>query len=149
MLVIDKKEKIKNYFNNYKFKINDYGKPYIENNEFYFNKSYSCDLGVLTIENKECGIDIEKIKEYSDVMAKRIFSVDEYNYVNSKKNINYYFTLLWTLKEAYLKYIGTGINIKLGSISFVKNNKLLLKNFDCKFKVIKVDNYVISICLGE
>lgn len=149
MLVIDNKEKIERYFDNYKLIYNEYGKPYIENNEFYFNKSYSCDLGVLVIENNECGIDIEKIRKYNEVMSKKIFSIDEYNYVNSKINKDYYFTFLWTLKEAYLKYIGTGINIKLDSISFVKDNKILFKNYDCKFKVIKVDNYVISVCLGE
>lgn len=148
-LIIDSKKNIKDYFCDYELEYNEYGKPYLKNNDFYFNKSYSYDLGILIINENECGVDIEKIHKYDDVMAKRILSACEYNFVNSKKNKDYFFTLLWTLKESYLKCIGTGINTKLNSISFVQNNKLLFNNFGYKFRIIKIKNYVISICLGE
>ena len=106
-------------------------------------------MSVLLIHDKEGGIDIEKIREYDEIMATKILSREEYQFVNSRKNKSYYFTLLWTLKEAYLKAIGTGINIKLNSISFVCNNRLIYKLYGYKFKIIKIQNYIISMCLGD
>lgn len=146
-LIIDRS--VNEYLNDYEFKYNEFGKPYIINDEFYFNKSSSKDLSVLVIDSKECGIDIEFIREYDEIMSSKIFSLDEYNFVNSKKNRDYYFTILWTLKESYLKMIGTGINVKLNSISFVKDSKLLFRNYGYRFKIIKIKDYIISVCFGE
>ena len=103
---------------------NDYGKPYYENTNIKFNKSNTLDLSVLIIDNKECGIDIERIRKYDDIMAKRILSKSEYDFVNIN-NKDLYFTIIWTLKESYLKCIGTGLNLNLKDISFVKDNKIL------------------------
>lgn len=145
-LIIDKKEKINSYLNSCDLEYNEYGKPYIKNNEFYFNKSHTNKLSVLIINNNECGIDIETIRKYKPIMAKKILSKDECELINKKENKDYYFTLIWTLKESYLKALGTGINTKLNEISFVENNKLILIKDNYKFKIIKIENYIITSC---
>ena len=104
-------------------------------------------MSALVIDSFECGIDIEKIRQYDEVMAVRVLSSEEYEYVNNKKNKDYYFTLIWTLKESYLKNIGCGINIKMSNINFVNNNKIMFKYLSFNFKVIKICDYVISVCL--
>ena len=104
-------EKIKS-LSNEKLLKNEYGKPYYENINIRFNKSNTLDLSVLIIDNKECGIDIERIRKYDEVMAKRILSREEYDFVN-RNNKDFTFTLIWTLKESYLKCIGTGLNLNL------------------------------------
>ena len=138
---------INGYLNKYSFIYNEFGKPYIFDNLFYFNKSHSDELSGLVIDSFECGIDIEKIRQYDEVMASRILSSEEYEYVNSKNNRDYYFTLIWTLKESYLKNIVCGISIKLSSINFVNNNRVMFKYLDFNFKVIKICDYVVSVCL--
>ena len=138
---------INGYLKKYSFVYNEFCKPYIFDNSFYFNKSHSDSLSVLVIDSFECGIDIEKIRHYDDVMAVRVLSSEEYEYVNNKKNKDYYFTLIWTLKESYLKNIGCGINIKMSNINFVNNNKIMFKYLSFNFKVIKICDYVISVCL--
>lgn len=125
---------------------NDYGKPYYENTNIKFNKSNTLDLSVLIIDNKECGIDIERIRKYDDIMAKRILSKSEYDFVNIKYK-DLYFTIIWTLKESYLKCIGTGLNLNLKDISFVKDNKILKNKNDYKLNYfIYEDKYIISYC---
>lgn len=138
-------EKIKS-LSNEKLLKNEYGKPYYENINIRFNKSNTLDLSVLIIDNKECGIDIERIRKYDEVMAKRILSREEYDFVN-RNNKDFNFTLIWTLKESYLKCIGTGLNLNLKDISFVKDNKILKNKNDYKLNYfIYEDKYIISYC---
>ena len=138
-------EKIKSLSNENLLK-NEYGKPYYENINIRFNKSNTLDLSVLIIDNKECGIDIERIRKYDEVMAKRILSREEYDFVN-RNNKDFTFTLIWTLKESYLKCIGTGLNLNLKDISFVKDNKILKNKNDYKLNYfIYEDKYIISYC---
>ena len=138
-------EKIKS-LSNEKLLKNEYGKPYYENINIRFNKSNTLDLSVLIIDNKECGIDIERIRKYDEVMAKRILCREEYDFVN-RNNKDFTFTLIWTLKESYLKCIGTGLNLNLKDISFVKDNKILKNKNDYKLNYfIYEDKYIISYC---
>ena len=138
-------EKIKS-LSNEKLLKNEYGKPYYENINIRFNKSNTLDLSVLIIDNKECGIDIERIRKYDEVMAKRILSREEYDFVN-RNNKDFTFTLIWTLKESYLKCIGTGLNLNLKDISFVKDNKILKTKNNYKLNyLIYEDKYIISYC---
>lgn len=138
-------EKIKSLSNKELLK-NEYGKPYYKNTNIKFNKSNTIGLSVLIIDNKECGIDIERIRKYDDIMAKRILSKSEYNFVNIN-NKDLYFTIIWTLKESYLKCIGTGLNLNLKDISFVKDNKILKTKNDYKLNYfIYEDKYIISYC---
>ena len=74
-------EKIKSLSNEELLK-NKYGKPYYKNTNIKFNKSDTANVCVLIIEDKECGIDIETIRKYDEVMAKRILSREEYDFVN-------------------------------------------------------------------
>ncbi len=138
-------EKIKSLSNEELLK-NKYGKPYYKNTNIKFNKSDTANVCVLIIEDKECGIDIETIRKYDEVMAKRILSREEYDFVN-RNNKDFNFTLIWTLKESYLKCIGTGLNLNLKDISFVKDNKILKNKNDYKLNYfIYEDKYIISYC---
>lgn len=143
-LIIDKKDKIDNYLSDYDFQYNEYGKPYID--EFYFNKSHSDEISCLIIDKKECAVDIEKIKKYNRLMASKIFSYEENEFLSRKKDKDFYFTLLWTFKESYLKAVGYGISVKLSEISFVNEGKLLFKYKGYKLRVIRVCDYIISTC---
>lgn len=142
----------KNYINlylknlNYKIIFNKYGKPIIKNKKIFFNKSHTNKFSVLVIDNKLCGIDIENIKEYNDLISKKICSKEEYEYLNNIQNKNYYFTLLWVLKESYIKCLGLGLSYKMNKISFIKNNKIITKINGYNFTIIKYKNNIISIC---
>ncbi len=119
---------------------NEYGKPYIENcPAFHFNISNSYDLQVIAVSDSSIGVDIEKIRPVNQKVAKR-FAKDEYEYI-AEQNSDYAFIEIWTKKEAYLKYLGTGIAGGLSSFS-VFNLKEPLKTF-------KKEEYIISVCGAE
>lgn len=145
-LILTNKQEIDRLLKDYQIIYNEYGKPYIKENKFYFNKSHTKNLCALIIDDKECGIDIEQIRKYNEKMANKILSNEEIKYINSKNKKDYFFTLIWTLKESYLKALGTGINVPLKNISFIKNNKIRFKQKEYNFKIIRIHNYIVTSC---
>lgn len=102
------------------FKLNDYGKPYLEGfPDFHFNVSHSGEWVVCAIDSLPVGIDVEEIREIDMGIARRFFSKDEFEFINAKSNcdkVNYFFEF-WTLKESYIKARGKGLSIPLDSFT--------------------------------
>ena len=133
-------EKILSYYNVGFSNIfyNKYGKPYLNN--IYFNYSDTSKYIALIVGQNEVGIDIEEIRNIDTIMANKI--------LNNRENNNYYnhdsVYLLkhWVGKEAYLKYIGTGIvddlnKIDLESIEKENNCVSILNNYFCMYAFSK------------
>jgi 4'-phosphopantetheinyl transferase len=119
-----------------KFNKTEYGKPRLVNEPgFHFNVSHSGDYILCAISDEIVGIDIEEIKPIELSIGERFFHMIEYsqllNEVTSKQIDLFY--RFWTLKESYIKAIGTGLSTPLDSFYFQfledKNNGI---EFDCK-----------------
>ena len=87
--------------------IND--KPIIPG--IYLSVSHTDSLFGFIISNKEIGLDIEAlIPEKRLNLANKILSTIEYQEFINSSNKALYLTNKWTLKEAYSKYLGTGLS---------------------------------------
>ena len=87
------------------------GKPLLANADVHFNLSHSGDWVVCAVGQSENGIDVEEIRQtdYQDIYCS--FAEPEIALLNrtepdQKADIFYQ---LWTLKESYVKYRGTGL----------------------------------------
>lgn len=149
------KRKYKINFEDIIFKKNINGKPYIDNIKgFHFNISHSGKWVVCAISDALIGIDIEKIKETNFKVAKRFFSEEEYIDLSNKESVSKteYFYDIWTLKEAYLKAIGTGLTVPLRSFTLKKENKDICiktkdKDYNWNFNQYEIDkDYKLSLC---
>ena len=113
----------------------------------HFNISHSVDTVAAVVCDCCVGIDIEAIRKVSLNLAKRVCNEEELFYVFGKlpseddfksenKDFIKRFLEIWTIKEAYFKYIGTGIT------DFKAVNAL-----SEDFKKIKIteDNYIMHI----
>ncbi|MBO4888275.1 MAG: 4'-phosphopantetheinyl transferase superfamily protein [Firmicutes bacterium] len=107
------------------------GKPYFRSLPLCLSTTDSGPYDVLALSTEEIGIDLQIHKNMKYLsLAKRFFHPDEYKYLSSLPS-NYQpdvFFLLWTAKEAYVKYTGTGID----------------QNFS-RFSVFSVPEYISSI----
>lgn len=126
---------------NFRIVKNQFGKPYLENNEIYFNLSHSGKYVICAVSDKEIGADIQIIKDANELVMEKCYSNDEREFVSSKED----FIKVWTLKESYIKKQGIGLGIKLDTFTTIKNNEIYQTD---KFRYLnlQIENYMLSIC---
>lgn len=93
---------------------NPFGKPHLENHpEFHFNVSHSGHYAAIAWGSGPVGIDLELLchRDALPRLAARHFTAREQEYAKTTAG----FYEIWTAKESYLKYLGTGINRPLNS----------------------------------
>lgn len=106
------------------FKKSIKGKPYLENSPIYFNISHSGDWVVIAVADIDVGIDVELLREVNYRVATRFFSKDENTLLGKlqgKDKLSLFFDF-WTIKESYLKLLGTGLTKSLSSFSILRDN---------------------------
>ena len=102
------------------FATNEFGKPRLAGDgQVHFNLSHCEERAVLTISNAEIGIDLERERpiEYVD-LARRYFHPNEVAAITASRDEaeqRRAFFLVWTLKEAVVKALGTGLSTPLDS----------------------------------
>ena len=117
--------------------LNDkYGKPYIANMAItpglYFNISHSGDLLVCAVSDAPVGVDIELIRAAYPDITKRVFRDDEYDFVMSGPDMpGAAFFQIWTMKESYVKWEGSGLSTPLNSFSVLELKSLDRPFFHC------------------
>ncbi len=101
----------------------DKGKPYLPHSDIHFSLSHSGQWVVLAVGKAECiGVDIEEIRATRDLpgIAESYYHPEEFARMQlllDEAQADYFYRL-WTLKEAFLKGIGTGISAGLEKIRF-------------------------------
>lgn len=101
----------------------DKGKPYLPESDIQFNLSHSGHWALLAVSRIELvGVDVEAIRATRDLpgIAESYYHPVEFARLQELETVNQpdYFYRLWTLKEAFLKAIGTGISAGLEKIQF-------------------------------
>ena len=116
---------------------NEYGKPYIKNHDIYYSISHSGDYVLVGIHNTPIGVDIQQMKD--KLPNPKVMSKDEvkYNYID-----------IFSLKESYIKCIGSTMN-HMKDVTLNLDGKTITSNQPgyefLKFK--SIPGYVISICM--
>ena len=138
------------------FDYNEHDKPSLRNiKEQFFNISHSGNQVVVAFSNKELGIDVEKVKGDRRKIAKRFFTPSEIEDMEAlkieEKQVQYFYQL-WTLKESYMKAIGSGMTMSLSSFAFKRE----MNEFKLAFSSLDMDwhfhspkwaeGYYLSVC---
>ena len=150
---------LKKYWNltseDYRIDRGEKGKPFIVGVEnVFFNISHSGDYVVCAVSDREIGIDIEKRAKARMEVAGRFFNGEEVaqlKMLEEDKQDQLFFNY-WSVKESFLKYIGTGLARPLnsfivsfsgGGVSlFERGNKLPLYVHACPVD----DGYACHVC---
>ena len=136
------------------FEENAQGKPYLHTKHgitFHFNLSHSSHHAyIICSEQYVCGIDIEESKNISltEGLTALLFSEEElaiYKRLSAEKKERMFY-LYWTLKEAYLKALGSGLmELELSTLNFEPFIDMYVNENHFKSKRHQYWSY----CLGE
>lgn len=122
------------------FEYNEHGKPAIIGYpEIYFNLSHCKEAAVCAISDQPVGIDVESMREYKESLVNYTMNEEETQEIISATNPAAAFIRLWTMKEATMKLIGTGIT---------NDMKTVLCRQDLRFETVEsVDfRYIYTSC---
>ncbi len=104
-------------------KIDAHGKPYLTSIPYHISLSHSFDYAAVMIsKNKPVGIDIEKIEQKVERIAKKFMRPEELAFINPEDKINQLYAC-WCAKEAVYKCYGRK------EVSFL--NHIFLRDFVC------------------
>lgn len=129
------------------WKLNSYGKPYIEGWDKDFSISHARDISVVAVASEAIGIDIEDNQRDIDLekfKRTKFLNFDEDAYNNKEE-----FLIRFTALEAYLKYLGKGFYKDARTISVRKvNDGIVIDDGKLiKAETIKDGGYTISIVI--
>ena len=120
------------------FEYNEHGKPSIVGHpEIYFNLSHCKEAVVCAISNHPIGIDVESIREFKDSLVNYTMNDDEVREIEASENPASAFIRLWTMKEATMKLIGTGISNDMKSV---------IDAAKYKYTTIDRQRYIYTVC---
>lgn len=130
------------------WKLNSYGKPYIEGWNKDFSISHTRDISVVAVASEAIGIDIEdnsRIIDLEKFKRTKFLNFDEGAYESKEE-----FLMRFTALEAYLKYLGKGFYKDARTISVKKiDDSIVIDDGKViKAEVINSGGYTISIVIG-
>jgi len=121
------------------FEYGEHGKPAIIGHpEIHFSLSHCRDAVACAVGSRPVGIDVESIREYKEPLARYTMNDDELGQIVAAPRPEVAFIRLWTMKEAALKQIGTGISNELKTV--------LTDHADLKFTTHVRPQYVYTVC---
>lgn len=119
---------------------NSNGKPYLKEEQIYFNIAHSNDLVAIAVSDSEVGIDIEQIDNLSYMLENKIYEkwLDQRSIKDmlKEKNKLQYLTKEWVIRESLIKLFGESISIN-------KMKKILNNNIEVNIELI--DGYYMSV----
>lgn len=128
------------------------GKPFLKDfKNVRFNISHSKNLVILGVCEEEIGVDCETVRVGKETVAERIFTKIQKEIYAKTEDKNLYFTRIWTLKESFVKCIGTGIGYPLNEIEvYIDENDILVNNMqDYYFDQMEIFHNIVSVCTSK
>ena len=120
------------------FQYNEHGKPSIVGHpEIYFNLSHCKEAVACVVSDEPVGVDVESIREYKEGLAEYTMNERELAEIAQAGNTAAAFIRLWTMKEATVKLVGTGIT---------DNLKALIDTDRYRYTTVTKDKYIYTIC---
>lgn len=112
------------------------GKPYMEYGP-HFSISHCRNALAVAIADSPIGIDVESIRRWDAALVERTMNANEQALIAGDTDPARAFIRLWTHKEAFLKWKGTGIREEL--------TDTLTNTGDCRFTTLDAEKYVVTI----
>lgn len=120
------------------FEYNEHGKPSIVGHpNIFFNLSHCKEAVICAVSDQPVGVDVEGIREYKESLVNYTMNDEEIAQIHSAEDPAAAFIRLWTMKEATMKLIGTGI---------CNDMKTVIDTTRYKYTTVDRQRYIYTIC---
>ena len=136
---------------------NEYGKPFVKNNNIQFNMSHAHDMVsyIVSLDYK-VGIDIEFHDSTIDFheLADLVFTPKEHEFItkldsqNTKTKLKFLYNL-WTIKESLIKASGRGLSYPINTIEAMALSPGAQVLLNCDYNKYKQEWYYFPLELNE
>lgn len=101
------------------------GKPIVSGLPYHFNVTHSGHFAACAVDTAPVGIDLETPRPFREALAKRVCGPAEEAFLYPNGHFDEQrFLELWTVKEAFMKYTGTGLSCNWKQICAVRDGVL-------------------------
>ncbi len=112
----------------FSYDMSERGKPFLEDSQF--SLSHTKGWCACIVSDQAVGVDVEMLGRYRDSLCRRFFTEAEQAFLEKVADVDFYFTLLWTCKEALAKCL----DLPLEEVCQNCDMSLLLQNLKEKPK---------------
>ena len=122
----------------------------------HFNISHCDGLAVCAFDNTPVGVDVEMPGYFPEILIKKALAPEEKLLLESAGSIQElrqeWFFRFWTLKEAYVKQTGTGVDVPLTDFTFTFRKSeegfavLCSDSRICCFQKKLAGGHILSLC---
>ncbi len=123
------------------------GKPYIPGGPC-FSISHSRGCAAVAISDQPLGLDVEAVRPVHERLPERIFSRGELEWFRRRGSLRADFFTLWTLKESYYKYVGSGLPGFPNGTDFYFDGSWHLRGENLWFHTTEEGTLLLTLC-GE
>ena len=124
------------------------GKPALQDGPA-FSLSHSGERVLCALSDEAVGADLQQLKPYNPALARRFFSKEEAVWLEEQRERDLAFSLLWSLKESYVKLLGSGIaGVHLDSftVELLPDGRARIDGSNAKLWYAVCDGYVMAVC---
>lgn len=123
------------------FDYGEHGKPFLHGrDDFQFSFSHAGGYVAFVCGKRSVGVDIERTDREKENIARKHFTENEYDAIYKRKKKT--FAEIWTAKEAYVKYLGTGLSKGLNTFDVLDDST------GCRFVSFDIPGgYNATVCL--
>ncbi len=124
-----------------------HGKPFLPDGP-HFNISHSRGHVAVAFSPEPVGLDMEQVRPFHEKLPQRIFSPGELLWFQRRNSCRVDFFKLWTLKESYYKYMGTGLPGFPNETDFYFDGQWHMRGTELWFSVMEEKTLLLTLC-GE
>lgn len=124
------------------------GKPALKDGPA-FSLSHSGERVLCALSDKPVGADLQKLRPCNPALVRRFFTAEEGAWLEEQRERDLAFSLLWSLKESYVKYRGSGIageHLDSFTVRVLPDGRAWIDGSSVKLWYAVCDGYVMAVC---
>lgn len=124
------------------------GKPRIAGGP-EFSLSHSGERVLCALSDQKVGADIQQLRPYNPALVRRFFTAEEGAWLEEQRERDLAFSLLWSLKESYVKLLGSGlagVHLDSFTVELLPDGRARIDGSNAKLWYAICNGYVMAVC---